>query len=143
MAKTFSAELQGPLNTSPPTAAKGSVVGGRVRRYRATITLAAQVAADTIVVAVPKKGDAFMYGVLNSTVTLGTSTIAIGITGTTGKYRTAATFTVTNTPTFFGNNAAVAETAGLTADEEVFITVATATLPGSGTLVVDMYFSNG
>ena len=143
MAVLFSNELTGPLNTIPAIKAKGSVVGGRLRRHRATITLAGQLTSDTIVIAIPKKGDAFAYGVLNSTVTLGASTIAIGITGTTGKYRTAATFTATNTPTLFGNNAAVAEVDGLTGDETVFITTATAALPGSGTLVVDMFYSNG
>jgi hypothetical protein len=117
----------------------GSLQGGHVRVYQETITLAAQATTDTIVVALPTKGETFLYGVLTSTVSLGTSTIAIGITGTTGKYRAAATFTATDTPTMFGVTSAMSSK--LTADETVFITIATAALPGSGTLVVEMYYA--
>lgn len=139
----YSTELEGPLNTIPATKTSGAVVGGRVRRHRATITLATQTTSDTIVIATPQKGDAFMYGVLNASATLGASaTVAIGVTGTTGKYRAAATFTTANVPTLFGVNAAVAVADGLAADETVFITIAVASLPSSGTLVVDMYFTN-
>ena len=54
------------------------------------------------------------------------------------KRATIATHTAANVPTLFGVNAAVATIA---AEEEIFITIASASLPGSGTLVVDMYFS--
>jgi hypothetical protein len=94
----------------------------------------------------------FAYGVLNTDTSLGTSTVAIGISGSTGKYKAAGTFTATSTPTLFGVNAAVASTShtssevgssplGEGTNEDVIMTVATAALPASGTLVVDLYFS--
>jgi len=71
--------------------------------------------------------------------TLGASaTVAIGITGTTGKYRAAAVKTSV-VPEVFGPSAGMAT---LAADEEIFITIGAASLPSSGTLVVDLYFSN-
>lgn len=140
MATLYASEANGYLNTTPPALANGAVHEARVRRYRAKITLASQTTSDTIVLARVPQGSAFAYGVLNTTDSLGTSTIAIGITGTTGKYRAAATFTTTNTPTLFGPAAAAAADP-LTAAETIFITIAVANLPASGTLVVDLYFS--
>lgn len=138
MATTYSAEMNGLLNTVPVTVPSGAVVGGRVRRYRATITLASQAAADIVVLAVVPKGAVFAYGVLNSDTSLSTTTIQIGITGTTAKYKADAVFTATNTPTLFGKTAALV---ALTAEETIILTVSTATAPASGTLVVDLYFS--
>jgi hypothetical protein len=131
-------------SASPVAQMDGSLQGGHVRVYQEIITLATQTTSDTIIVAYPSKGETFLYGVLTSTVSLGTSTVAIGITGTTGKYRAAATFTAVDTPTPFGVTANMISSgapAKLTADETVFITIATASLPGSGTLVVQLYFA--
>lgn len=133
-----------PRGQTPVGQVDGSSQGGHVRVYREQITLASGVGttADTIVVAYPSKGEQFLFGVLTSTVTLGTSTVAVGITGATGKYRTAATFTAVDTPTLFGAGAAGLGSAGkLAGDEEVFLTIATANLPTSGTLTVDLYFA--
>lgn len=148
MAETYSTEAEDYLNTTPSIAADGSVVGGRLRRYRATITLAAQASGDTIVLNEIPAGAVFAYGVLNASATLGTSTISIG-TWTNADvvidadiYRTAATFTTANAPTFFGNNIGVTDDA-FTASTLVKLTIATAALPASGTLVVDLYYTNG
>lgn len=131
-----------PRGLAIPGQVDGSVQGGNVRLYRERITLASQPTTDTIVVAYPSKGESFLYGVLLASATLGTSTIAIGNATTAGKYRAAATFTAVETPTLFGAAAAgLAALDKLTADEEVFITIATAALPAAGTLVVDMYFA--
>lgn len=116
------------------------VYAGRLKRLRATITLAAQTTADDFVVGSLPSGAAFAFGVINSTVTLGTSTIAVGVTGATGRYRAAATFTTADTPTLFGP-ASQAAAAPLTAETQVLATPAVATLPGSGTLVIDIYYS--
>ena len=140
MATFYSAEATNYLNTVPAVMENGAYVGGQLRRFRATVTMAAQTTSDTIVLAKIPRSHVFAYGVLTTSATLGTSTIAIGITGTTGKYRAAATFTATDTPTMFGI-ATVAGGSVLSSEETVFITIGTATLPGSGTLVVDLYFS--
>lgn len=135
----YSTELAN-ITALPVVKATSSAYAARVIRFRAQITLATQTTADTIVVAIVPAGYSFAFGILTSSVSLATSTVAIGITGTTGLYRTAAVFTATDTPTFFGNNGAITQ-AALTADQTIFITTAVASLPGAGNLVVDMYFS--
>lgn len=136
----------------------GGVVGGRLRRFRGIVTMASQ-AQGTVSFTNPTSlrippGHTFAFGVLTTTTSLGSSTLAIGISGSTGKYRAGATFTSTNTPTLFGVAAAVASTtetgssvgaspkvASAGTDEDILLTVGAADLPSSGTLVVDLYFS--
>jgi hypothetical protein len=140
MAQTYSTELS-PTQLSPaqlPSATSG--YGARVHRYRASITLASQASGDTVVLANIPAGQCFAGGELISSVSLGTATVAIGNATTAGKYRAAAVFTATDTPTPFGTAASFAADPS-TAQEQVLLTVGTAALPSSGTLVVDLYFS--
>ena len=139
MAETYASEISG-QSTIPTTMANGGVVGGRLRRFRATITLASQASGDTVVLAKIPAGHAFAYGVINASATLGgTATVAIGTAGSAGKYRAAAIFTAA-APTLFGVSTAVDDSA-LTAEETVIMTIAAAALPSSGTCIVDLYFS--
>ena len=135
----YSTELANYAST-PVVKVASPAYGARLVRFRATITLASQTTSDTIVVAVVPAGFAFAFGIHTTDTSLGSSTVAIGVSGATGRYRAAAVFTATNTPTFFGPAAAVADT-GLTADATVFITIGAATMPASGTYVVDLFFS--
>jgi hypothetical protein len=140
MAQTYSNELA-PTQLSPaqlPSATQG--VGARIHRYRASITLNSQASGDTVVLANVPAGQCFAGGELVSSVSLSTATVAIGNATTAGKYRAAAVFTATDTPTPFGTAAAFAADPS-TAQEQVILTVGTAALPSSGTLVVDLYFS--
>lgn len=139
MAVFYSNELVN-YTANPRGMSDGRVYNATLKRFRATITLATQTTSDTIVIADVPPGYAFAYGMLNTDTSLGSSTVAIGITGTTGKYRAAAVFTATNTPTLFGL-ATSAGAAALSANEVIFITIAAANFPASGNLVVDMYFS--
>lgn len=141
MATLYSTEATPYLNSATPSMANGAVHHARFRRVRCTVALASQTTSDTIVLCRVNPGMAFAFGVLNTDTSLGSSTVAIGITGTTGKYRAAATFTATNTPTMFGP-AGTVDDAPLTADETIFVTIAAATMPASGVMVVDLYFSN-
>lgn len=115
-------------------------VEGRVRRYRKEITLESQGAGTIDLFTVPA-GAEFAYGVVTTDTSLGSTTIAVGISGTAAKYKAAGTFTATNTPTLFGMVSAM-DDGGLSANEDVILTTAAAALPASGTLVVDMYFTN-
>lgn len=115
-------------------------VDATVRVFSETVALAAQATTDTIEVARLPKGAVFLYGVLTASATLGASaTVAIGITGSVAKYRAAATFTTANTPTLFGLAASTG--VALTAEETVFITIAEAALPGSGTLRCQIFYT--
>jgi hypothetical protein len=139
MATLFSNDTAG-LGTTPTQALSGAVVGGRLRRFRSHVTLASQPTTDDILLARVPAGAAFAFGVITTDTSLGTSTVAVGITGTTGKYRAAAVFTSVNTPTLFGLATAI-DNVPLAAPEDVLLTIATAALPASGNLVVDLYFS--
>lgn len=137
----YSAETTG-IDSNPmikPAAPNGYF--SRLRRFRATVTLASQGTSDTIVLADIPAGMVFAGGELTSSVSLSTSTIAIGTAASTGKYKAAGTFTATDTPTPFGVTTAMAM-APLAAPDRVIVTIGTAALPASGTLVIDLYFSD-
>lgn len=131
------------LTTSAPVGYRPSAaaVGGRLKRLRATFPLKGQGTSDTLEIGVLPAGSSFAFGIINATATLGVSaTVAIGTTGSTGKYRAAATFTAA-APTLIGT-VAPQTAAPLAADERVFVTIGTAALPsGSDTFVVDLFYS--
>jgi hypothetical protein len=135
----YGTQMNGLRNTVPQSLPAVADVHGRVRCFNETVTLASQTTSDTIEVAKLPKGARVLYGVLTTDTSLGTATVAIGISGNTGKYRAAATFTATNAPTFFGVAANVGQ--ALSAEEIVFITIGTASLPASGTLRVMMFYT--
>lgn len=139
----LSTELGGSANqTAAPVGYKpaASVYGARLKRLRASFTLATQTTSDTLVVGTLPAGATFAFGIINASATLGASaTVAIGTSASTGKYRAGAVFTAA-APTLFG---LVAEQAGavLAAEETVIVTIGVASLPSSGTFVVDIFYS--
>lgn len=145
MAAYLSTELGGSANqTVAPVGyrPRATVYGARLKRLRATFTLASQATTDTLVLGNLPMGATFAFGVITSSATLGSSTLAIGISGSTGKYRAAAVFTLADTPTLFGPAIVIgAADPALAADEQVIGTIAAAALPSSGTLVIDLYYS--
>ena len=140
MARTYAVEVAG-VSTIPTTQNSGGFQGARVRCFRATIQYDGQASGDDIVLAEVPAGYTFAYGMIVASATAGaTATIAIGVSGATGKYRTAAVFTSVNTPTLFGNAAAM-DDAALTAKETVLATIAAASLPNSADFaVVYLYY---
>jgi hypothetical protein len=112
-------------------------VAGRLKAFKFDVVFASQ-AADFIELGDLPAGFDFHYGVIQQDTTSGgTATIAIGISGTTGKYRTAAINNGT-AAIIFGNYAA-----RLTAKERLLLTVAGAALPASGNMKVIMYGTVG
>ena len=114
-------------------------VHGNVRCFAETVTYATQTTSDTIEVGLLPKGAVFLFGLITTSVSTGSATLAIGITGTTGKYFTAAAYTTVDVPLLFGKTPAV--NAAEAADRTVFITIAAASLPGSGTLNVTLVYA--
>lgn len=141
MAQTYSSELNG-IASNPAVKPAATAYAGRLRRYRATVPLASQVlgAGNEVILALVPPGMTFAFGVLATDTSLSTSTIAIGVSGSTSKYLAAQTLTAVNTPQIFGPVAATTESAH-TGQEQVQLLVAVANLPASGNLVVDLYFS--
>ena len=140
MTTTYAVEVSG-ISTVPTAKNNGGLQGGRVRCFRATIQYDGQASGDDIVLAEVPAGYVFSHGVITASATAGaTATIAIGVSGATGKYRTAAVFTSANTPTLFGNAAAMDDSA-LTAKETVLATIAVAALPNSADYaIVHLYY---
>lgn len=141
MANTFSTEAQ-LLQNQPKQYPHAAIAGGRVRRYRNTITLASQGAGDTITLQPIPANHVFAFGLLNATATLGaTAEIAIGVAGAPAKFRASATFTAA-APTLFGVIGAMDDSNQDNPGGFVpIITIAEAALPSSGTLTVDIYTS--
>lgn len=115
--------------------------GGRVRTASATLTYATQAAGSYSFDNALKLpvGATVVGGVISTSVTTGSATVALGITGTTAKYKAAAAVTATTAASIAIPHAAVLD-AGLTAEEEVLVTSASATLPASGSLKVILYY---
>lgn len=153
MARFYTDETQF-IGNNPPGAPGNAAYGGRKRTYRATIRVDAPkltsttngtvvTTADTILLARVPPGSRFIGGRLTASISMGTSTLAIGTAAATGKYRAAAVFTATDTPTDFGLASAMAAVES-TADEEIILTVAVASLPttAGGLLIIDLEFAS-
>lgn len=144
MADLFSTETTGYLS-KPMSKPSAPAYGARRRRYRATIALATQTTADNIFLCRLPAGCVYEISHLTSTVSLGAAVIAIGtskVHASNGQLRAAAVHTAVETPTPFGLVSAISG-AALTGDTDIYLTTATASLPASGTLVIDINASNG
>jgi hypothetical protein len=139
MATQYGTQMGRLRNSLPVDLPMAGDIHGRVRVFNEKVVLAAQPTTDIVEVARLPKGARVLYGVLNSTVSLGSSTLAIGIAGNTGKYRAASAFTSVDTPTQFAPAAVAGE--ALTAEEIVILTIAAAALPASGTLRVMIFYT--
>jgi hypothetical protein len=150
MATFYSTQLgsaaAGP-DSLPVVKAAAPEYAGTVKIFQATINLAtvnggaAVTTSDNIALADVPSGYKFLFGVINTSATLSTSTVAIGITGATGAYRAAAVLTAVDTPAFFAPAITGGAAAALTATTRVFLTPAVASLPTSGTVVVQLFFA--
>lgn len=136
MATLYGAQMTR-VNAGTPT--DPGFVDGSKRSFVETVTYAAQAASDTIEVARLPKGAAITGARIVTSVTTGTAQFAIGVSGSTGKYRASAVFTAADTWEELGDTTTL-HTA-LTAEEIVFITIANAALPASGTLLVQFDYS--
>lgn len=154
MALYYSQQLAGDV-ALPKIKPTDPAYGGRTFRFRASINLASidsatygtklttgLTTADAIVLGRLPAGYVPDFGMLTSSVSLGTSVVAIGTSathGSNGQYRAAGTFTAVDTPTLFGVTATMAAISALSGDQLVYLTCATANLPSAGTLIVDLY----
>lgn len=154
MALTYSQNLAGQASR-PIIRPSDPAYGGRMFRYRAALNLAAIATgtfgstqaglptADWAMLAIIPAGYVFDFGIITSSVTLGTSVVAIGTSPThasNGQLRAAATFTAVDTPTLFGL-AAAQSAAAYASDTPIYLTCATAAIPSAGTLVIDLYYN--
>ena len=145
MATYLSNELAGTIDgkTLTPvlgTRPRGSVVNGRIKRFRATVTLNGQLSGDLIYLFNLPLGASVVLGNIVNSVSLGTTTVGVGTLANPVKYRgQSAGLTAVNTPSFFAAAAASADENA--AEEPVYATLGTAALPVSGTMVIDVLVS--
>jgi len=139
MAIQYGTQMGRLRNSLPVDLPMAGDIHGRVRVFNEKVVLATQPTTDIVEVARLPKGARVLYGIVNSTVSLGSSTLAIGVAGNTGKYRAGAVFTVPDTPTLFAPAAVAGE--ALTAEEIVILTIGAAALPASGTLRVMLFYT--
>lgn len=168
MANFLSIEQTG-FQSKPVVKPAVGAFGARVRRFRATVNLSLTTltTADNLYLGQMPAGAVFCYGVLTTQVSLGTSTINIGLSQTHAantQYATGLVITAVNTPLLFGmvtdpgSSLGTSFTSlpyGLTAtwgiseqngftlpSRDVYATFGTANLPTSNNLVVfDLYYS--
>jgi hypothetical protein len=141
---TYCNELGGSTSLAIGYESQGDVQDAKTYRYRSTITLASQtVAAGDIVLCFPQAGMAFWGARITTSASLSTTTFGIiGLTSGTTYVATGQTQTATNTPTFLPVTAAVLAADGLgVAGDTVVLRIATTTLPSSGTLVIETFWS--
>jgi hypothetical protein len=140
------ANTGGNLQTLP-----NQMVGAKPHVWTERITLGAQASGVNIPVARIPYGSIMLGIVINSTVSLGSATLAFGDMNNTARFTAAAVFTAVDTATQKLN----ATTAGVplttcytylnvasNAYEDVIMTVAAAALPASGTLVVSILYQD-
>jgi hypothetical protein len=140
MAVLYGAAAANAFSVAPPVKSSPGEHGGLVRSLTDTVTYATQTTSDTIVIGggyLPI-GARVLEVLMTTSVTTGSATLALGITGTVAKYKAAGAVTTANVPQVFGPAAAL--NVPLTAQEQLFLTIAGASLPASGTLVVTVLY---
>lgn len=117
------------------------LTGGKIRAFTETVQYDGQAAGTIVVARIPK--DCVILGfVLVASATAGASaTLALGIAGSTGLFRAAATYTTANTPTLV--NTAAGTGYITTAETDILLTTAVAALPTSADYlkVITLYTS--
>lgn len=122
-------------------------MGGKLRVAQAVFNFATDAQGTyTIPIRLPR-GARVLETAINTSVTTGSATIALGIAGTTGKYRAAAAVTsadlwvttgVATTGSALNANCGVP----LATDEQLIMTTAGATLPASGRMVIRVIYAD-
>jgi hypothetical protein len=142
MANQSSIEYAAYNGTSPQIQPDGMLQSGKIRCLQATFNLAsaAQANGDVLTLGQIPAGARIKSIKMTSSVSLATSTVAIGIAGTTAKYRAAGTFTTVDVPTIVGPGAVAKGAAANSVAETLIATVAVAALPAAGTLVFDIEY---
>ena len=120
--------------------APASLSGGRKRVAACVFTFASDAEGTYTLPIILPKGARVWDVRFNLSATAGASAqLALGITGTTGKYRAAATLTTANAWVSSALNAAIG--VELTAAETLILTTTVAALPASGRMVILVEYS--
>ena len=141
-AREQSGVADGTLN--PPKQADGKLVGAKQRIITANKnpsgSTQALAAADKLYLGTLPEGATITRIVGLTDTTLGTSTLSIGTLTTAAKYVNAATLTATNVPTTLGPLASARDAGPVTAAEDLYATVAVATVAAATKLTLEIEY---
>jgi hypothetical protein len=142
MANQSSIEYAGYAGSAPQVQPDSRLQSGKIRCLQATFDLSksAQANGDVLTLGQIPAGARIKSIKMTSSVTLATSTVAIGIAATPAKYRAAGTFTTVDVPTAVGPGAVAKAAAANSVAETLIATIAVAALPAAGTLIFDIEY---
>ncbi len=140
---SYSTELGGLSTLAQGFESQGDQTNAKRYRIRGTITLASQtVAAGDIVIGIADEGYLFESARITTSTSLGSTTFGIiGLDSGTTYVATGQTLTATNTPTDLPVTAAVKAGSAVTKPDRVVFRPAAATMPASGTLVIETFWT--
>jgi hypothetical protein len=142
MADFFSQQMIGVADATqiPARKADAGQVGAKVSSITASKPIGQALAAgDRLYLGRVRAGERIKQILIATDTSLGTSTIAIGNASTANKYVAARTFTTPlDAPTAIGPRASTLDDGVLTADEDIWLTVAVATIGGGTILTVEI-----
>jgi hypothetical protein len=138
----FSQQMAGVADNTqiPSRKADGGQVGAKISSITASKPLGQALAAtDRLYLGRVRAGERIKAILITTDTSLGTSTIAIGTTATPAKYVAATTFTTPlDRPTAIGPRASTLDDGVLTADEDIWATVAVATIVGTTIFSIEL-----
>lgn len=119
--------------------------GGKLIARNATLTFASQASGSILVIGKVRAGEMWMGGRLTVDTSTSSATLAVGVTGDVARFKAAAAITTVNQPVAFVSNISASTPwltdpiVGFTADTEILITTAAASLPSGGILLATIF----
>lgn len=137
------------ISSAPRLATPGadSGYGGKVIQRQATLTFNSQASGSTLKAFLGKPAEIFIGGYLLVDTSSGSTTLSVGVSGDTARFKALAAITTTNLPTWFLSNINATTPyltdplAAFSAPTEFLITTAAATAPSSGILLLMGFFA--
>lgn len=144
MTDRYSVEMVGVADgtLNPPKKADGRLIGSKIRSIRATKQVLADQIADRVYLGQLPVGATVKEILIVTDTSLGSATIAIGTTASSGKYVAARTYTTPlDVPTCIGPKASTWDDVPLTAPEDLWLTVAAAAIGGSAIVGIEIRYT--
>lgn len=138
----------GMLATPMTLAGADAGYGGKIFARTGTITFASQASGSIFRMFKARADEVWMGGYLMVDTSTGSTTLSVGVTGDTARFKALAAITTLNSPQWFVSNISATTpwltdpVARFTADTEFLITTAAATAPASGILLAVGLFMN-
>ena len=140
MADFYASEFIGVIDNTqiPDDRADGRVVGYRPRGTRASKPVGQALAVgDRLYIGRKRQGETVGMIFANAGLTLGTTTLSVGPTGTAGKYVNAKTLAIVDVPTPIGPDCGSSENDPDNPYEDLWLTIGVAPIAAGTNFVID------